>query len=449
MLGTSTPTAVLPGIGASTRTSVAASAYLRSSLRLATLLDLDAGLELQLVPRDARPGDGADDLRGDVEALQRRDETLGGAGDGVGRLAGRPGPAAAGSAGRAAPTGAAPPRRRRAPPSPPASSSLSAAAAAAAASESCTPSSAATTGSGDGSSGSGAASPKISGASEAPSMRCGAVVGTGREKSRSGDAAGLMDVRMRSLASMVGDSSSSTTRVPAASLRRAPMASAWLRAARPALATPCLECAAHWRSDDPVTSNTPATTRATTRTSTPTRPMNGLSTAHWTSPSSPPCVLMYASRKSRVGALAAEDAEGVGRGGERHPDDDQRDAPAEPAPRPALLPGDEKVGDEPEQQRQREGEDAEQPAGGVAEPAAERAAVPAEVEHEGEEDGDGEAGDRTQLAAMPRALGRRVGLGCRGAGARTRPGRGARTPACLFRACSRHEADVRRPGAKP
>ena len=48
---------------------------------------------------------------------------------------------------------------------------------------------------------------RCSGASEAPSMRCGAGAGAGREKSRSGDSAGRTDVRMRSLASMVGDSS--------------------------------------------------------------------------------------------------------------------------------------------------------------------------------------------------------------------------------------------------
>ena len=76
------------------------------------------------------------------------------------------------------------------------------------------------------------------------------------------------------------------------SRRRVPKASAWLRAARPALATPCLLWAPHCRSDDPVTSSTPANSRAMTSTSTPTRPMNGLSTAHWASPSTPPWALM-------------------------------------------------------------------------------------------------------------------------------------------------------------
>ncbi len=85
------------------------------------------------------------------------------------------------------------------------SSPFSAAAAAAAARESCTPSSAATVGSGGASSGSGVAAPKISGASEMPSMRCGSAAGTGREKSRSGFA-GWTEVRMRSPASMVRDS---------------------------------------------------------------------------------------------------------------------------------------------------------------------------------------------------------------------------------------------------
>ena len=127
---------------------------------------------------------------------------------------------------------------------------------------------------------------------------------------------------------MVGDSSSSTTRVPAASLRRAPMASAWLRAARPALATPCLECVAHWRSDDPVTSRTPATMSATTRTSTPTRPMNGLRTAHWASPSSPPCALMYASRKSASGRSPQKMPKASAAAASATPATMQRDAPA-------------------------------------------------------------------------------------------------------------------------
>ncbi len=86
-----------------------------------------------------------------------------------------------------------------------------------------------------------------------------------------------------------------------ASLRRTPSASAWLRAARPALATPRRECVAHCRSDEPVTSRMPATKSAITSTSTPTRPMNGLSTAHWASPRTPPWPLMYWSRKSAVG----------------------------------------------------------------------------------------------------------------------------------------------------
>ena len=97
---------------------------------------------------------------------------------------------------------------------------------------------------------------------------------------------------MRSAASMVCASSRSSTRVSKASLRRAPRASAWLRTAVPALTTPCLECVAHCRSDEPVTSSTPAKMRATTRTSTPRRPMNGLRTAHWTSPRMPPWALM-------------------------------------------------------------------------------------------------------------------------------------------------------------
>ena len=224
---------------------------------------------------------------------------------------------------------------------------------------------------------------------------------------------------MRSPASMVCASSSSTTRVSDASLRRAPRASAWLRAALPALATPCLECVAHCRRDEPVTSSTPARMRAITRTSTPTRPMNGLRTAHWTSPSDAAVGAHVGVAEERVRALAAEDAEGVGRGGERDPGDDQGDAPAQPAPRAALLLDHEQVGDEAEEERQREGEDADQPAGDVAQPAAERAAVPAQVEHEGEEHGDGEAGDRAQLAAVPGSRG--LGLGSEAAAARAAP----------------------------
>ena len=62
-------------------------------------------------------------------------------------------------------------------------------------------------------------------------------------------AAGDTAVRIRSKASLVGDSSGSTTCVGASSRRRAPSASAWLRAARPAAApaavTPLREWSAH------------------------------------------------------------------------------------------------------------------------------------------------------------------------------------------------------------
>ena len=129
--------------------------------------------------------------------------------------------------------------------------------------------------------------------------------------------------------------------------------------------------------------------------------MNGLSTAHWTSPSDAAVRAHVGVAEERVGALAAEDAEGVGGGGERDAGDDEGDAPADPAPRPALLADHEQVGDEAEQERQHEGEDAHEPAGDVAQPAAERAAVPAEVEHEAEEHGERDAGDRRQLAAVP------------------------------------------------
>ena len=259
-------------------------------------------------------------------------------------------------------------------------------------------------------------------------MRCGPAAGTGREKSSSGVTAGRTEVRMRSPASMVCASSSSTTRVSDASLRRAPRASAWLRAALPALATPCFECVAHCRRDEPVTSSTPASDErdhedvdahaADERAE--DRPLD--------LPEDAAVGAHVGVAEERVAALAAEDAEGVGRGGERHPGDDQGDAPAQPPPRAALLLDHEEVGDEPEEEGQREGEDADQPAGGVAQPAAERAAVPAEVQHEGEEHGDGETGDGAELPAMP---------GGRGLGLRLwRPPRRRAAPSAPRRPCA-------------
>ena len=48
-----------------------------SSLSCVTLRDLGAGREPQLVARDARPGDAADDLRLDAEVAERLDQRLG------------------------------------------------------------------------------------------------------------------------------------------------------------------------------------------------------------------------------------------------------------------------------------------------------------------------------------------------------------------------------------
>ena len=70
-LGTSTPTACLPGIGARMRISVVARAYARSSRSAATLPTFVPGASLQLVARHARAGDGADDAGLDAEVLQR------------------------------------------------------------------------------------------------------------------------------------------------------------------------------------------------------------------------------------------------------------------------------------------------------------------------------------------------------------------------------------------
>ena len=75
--GTSMPTACLPGIGARMRISDAASAYARSSLSCATLRDLDPRRQPQLVAGDVRPGDHPDHARVDVEVPERLDQLRG------------------------------------------------------------------------------------------------------------------------------------------------------------------------------------------------------------------------------------------------------------------------------------------------------------------------------------------------------------------------------------
>ena len=118
-----------------------------------------------------------------------------------------------------------------------------------------------------------AARPKISGAASRPSTRCGVCVLTAGPYWAAGDT----EVLIMSEASMVGDSSGSTTpggsRVPAARAQRLGLAARRPAAAAPAAATPCANGPAHCRSDDPVASRTPATNSATTSTSTPMRPM--------------------------------------------------------------------------------------------------------------------------------------------------------------------------------
>ena len=76
LLGTSTPTACLPGIGARMRMSVEASAYAMSSFSWVTFETLVPGREPQLVARHARAGDLPDDLRLDAEVAERLDQQL-------------------------------------------------------------------------------------------------------------------------------------------------------------------------------------------------------------------------------------------------------------------------------------------------------------------------------------------------------------------------------------
>ena len=68
--GISIPTADLPGIGASMRTEVAASASARSSASDADARDLHAAFGLELVARDRRSALDVHDLRADAEATR-------------------------------------------------------------------------------------------------------------------------------------------------------------------------------------------------------------------------------------------------------------------------------------------------------------------------------------------------------------------------------------------
>ena len=145
----------------------------------------------------------------------------------------------------------------------------------ASASESCSPSSASSTGSG-GRRVAAAARRRSPGAATRPSTRCGVCVLTAGPYWAAGDDGCAHHGRRRRSWAI---SSGSTTRVGAPRPGgRAPNASAWLRAARPAAApaaaTPLREWSAHDPSDEPVARSRPATKSATTRTSTPMRPMS-------------------------------------------------------------------------------------------------------------------------------------------------------------------------------
>ncbi len=144
--------------------------------------------------------------------------------------------------------------------------------------------------------------------------------------------------------------------------------------------------------------------------------------------------------------LAGEDAERVGGRGQDKGDDDHRDPPAHPAARAAVVAGHQHVGDEAEQQREREDQEPHQPARDAAQPAPQRPAVPAEIDDEGEEHGESHAGDRRQLVAVTR--GRSFRARRRAGGARSRARRSARAP-CLLGACSRHRPSIQRGREKP
>ena len=250
--------------------------------------------------------------------------------------------------------------------------------------------------------------PKISGAAWAPSMRCGVCVLTAGPYCAAGAVA----------AGSAGSVTSSSGRARAAALsrRRAPSASACVRAARPAAATPLREVVAQPFSVDPVVSSTPARNRASTSTSTPTRPMYGCSRAHSASPAMPPWALHVGVAEELLGARAAEHAEGIGCRRQHEGGGHEHDAPGDAAARLSVRARHQQVGDEAQQQRQHVGQHAHEPLRHVAQPAAEAAAVPAQVQHEAQEHGQRHAGDGRQLVAV---TGRQAGSsGAGGSGAR-------------------------------
>ena len=119
--------------------------------------------------------------------------------------------------------------------------------------------------------------------------------------------------------------------VAPASRRRAPSASAWLRAARACRRRPALSARAHWRSDEPVTSSTPANEERH-------HEHVHADAADERAEHGPQGLSEHAAVGAHVGvaeegggALAAEEAEGVGGGRERQPGDDEGDAPGQAA----------------------------------------------------------------------------------------------------------------------
>ena len=71
LFGTSTPTALRPGIGARMRTSSDAIAYWMSLLEAGDAVDLHARAELELVAGDGRADGGADEARVDAVVRER------------------------------------------------------------------------------------------------------------------------------------------------------------------------------------------------------------------------------------------------------------------------------------------------------------------------------------------------------------------------------------------
>ena len=259
------------------------------------------------------------------------------------------------------------------------------------------PSSAATIGSGEGSSPGGDGSPKISGASETPSMRCGAAGRDRRrivQRRRDRGAHQVAGVDGRRLVELDDPGARGVAAAGAEHLRLAARGSSCGGDAVGRVRRPLAQGRPRHQQDagDDERDHEDVDAHASDERA-EDRPLDLSEHA------AVPAHVLVAEERDRP--LAGEDAEGVGRGRERDAGDDEADAPAQPAAGATLLFHHQQVGDQAEEERQGEGEDADEPAGHVAQPAAQRAAVPAQVEHEGEEDGDREAGDRRQLAAVP------------------------------------------------